>query len=321
MAKENYQEPEERINPTEPIDTTIPTEEFDPLEGEKKTRMHTTSGVGAGSSQPMPEYTVTPDLGAEPTDNGNGANQQQQSWGNGGEQEQEIPEYDQIKDQDKNMTPKETMENAEMTADMGLDALGEGLKWIGNQIMPIKQRTQKKIYREGVDPEMPLQYGQTQITTQQAFNIHNESCHRVAETFPLPEKTKAKIRPIIARELAKRGMVMSPILYVGIVLGQHFVKCGKLIVDEVKKKGDLIDAIKETGKYYKNYTAAHMSIPKQPEPTPTVEPVQEEHVILPPEERTANKFNQIQNNNRRHRKAGVKSVRKPSKKRKPTTAE
>lgn len=305
--EEHYQEPEERLNSAEPIDTEIPTEEFDPMDEEKKQRAQSQSGVGQGSSQPMPEYNVKPDnTGGAPDANG-----EADGGGKpGNAEEEEIEDYEELKKKQEAMTPQQIQDDARMTAEVGLDLLGWGLQELGNATMPVKIKTQKKIYKEGVDPNMPINLGDAKIPVQQAFDIHNDSCTAAIETFPFPQKVKDKVIPIIANELAKRGLVMSPILYAAGLLGKHLVKVSGAILEGVKLKGDLITAIRETGEHYKNsryapqHTTHQAQVPIAETPAeemPVQEPIQE---MATPEVRVKSQFDAIQKTNRAGRGTG-----------------
>jgi hypothetical protein len=317
---EEYREPEEvQEKPGE----GTPEQVFDPLSEDKKQRMHTTSGVGNGSDQPMPEYKINPtmDPGQTPGAESIPAGQ--------AETEEEIPPYNDMKKAEEKMTPQQRQENAEMTAEMALEAYGGAWKFVGGLSTKIRKKEIRKLSEQGVNMDQPVDYNGQRLALSGSIEVYNEICEKKCEQFDLDEKTKEKIRPIIAAELAKRGWVLSPMMYVALVLAVDARKKITIIQQAREQKQEMIDAILTSSKMYANAGRPSMDqmhtatspVPEQAAPpapeTPASFAVQESAAVVSmhagsPNERATNVFNAINAEKRRgYERRGKKTVVKP----------
>lgn len=316
MIKPEYTEPEENASENRTDNTTgaTPKVEKDPLTEEDTIERPHTKIPGAAGNQPMPEFKINPSLVSEqPGPEG--------PQPGGAPEDEEIPPYDEIKKQQQNMTPEQEKEAAMFTANFLLDGYGDVWKELGNLVMPISERRVKNLVKEGaLVLEMPINYNGKIISAEQLIGLfNNESYNKLG----LDQKTKDKIAPIIAEELARRGMVMSPMMYVIVVLVKHGVSQIKIIMKCLKKKDEFINSLKETSEIFKQYGRPDITQapPQQQQQThqpqdsmPTNEPANTENNqstfgVETAEERTARVFRQIQRQNRNNPAGKIPAVK------------
>lgn len=231
-TNKHYAEPEENNNnvtggddvtqDAEVVDggkANVPDETYDPLISEDTIkRGHTNQTAGTGSNRPMAEAIVDPNIKLPAQEGSEGVTGGDQYTG-GMPPDQSIPSYEDLKKEEEKMTDADRKDNALMTADLALDAYDGGWKMIGNWLMPISDNKIKKMVSEGrIALETPVAWENGHITMGQAIQMHNADSR---DKLGLDDETKNKIRGIIANELSKRGMVMTPMMYVAVVLIRH----------------------------------------------------------------------------------------------------
>lgn len=240
--EKNYIEPEEKNTDAQnsaQAEAAPITEMRDPLDDDKINRGHTNTGLGKGSDQPMPEYTINPNISPDATPQPNGGDPGMA----GGEEE--MPPYEDLKAQQEKMTPAEERENAEQTAEFLLEMYSELWRRGGNWATQIGEKRMKKMDREAEGIlDMQIIYGATTRSVRSVFEEFDEAAHNKIEG--LSEKEKNILRPIIASELAKRGAVMTPLMYAGIILLKHAYRQLPVIRKLLDQRNYLVEGVKAT---------------------------------------------------------------------------
>jgi hypothetical protein len=338
--KEEIHEPGEEAATT--TNAEVVTEVLDPLTSEPIIERDHTNISGSSqqaASTPMEEYTprIAPD--------------EEKMEGMPSEEE---PTYDQMNEQMKNMPPEAQEEAAGYAADMVLGLYGEGKRMLGNEMLLFKSKRLNKMHSEGViDLDMPIPYASdvkdtpTFIPARHAIYSYNEIAR---DAFGLRPKFVENVRPILVNEFKKRGVGITPMMYLGLQvagdLRKDFVKFQQLS----NANTAIMEAMKEATRYYREHGRMQSQgativtppppsapvnetqpAPPTPSPASTAETVPTDIQDIPPPppmpEKPKDEFEKQQEKNRKHHlrkqkaKAGKKKTYPKKKKVQPAEIE
>lgn len=240
----------------------------DPLtEAPKMERDHSNTPPPQPDAQgPMPEF-ATPPVGDEPPI------------------EPDLPPYDELNAQMKDMPPEAQKEAAEFAADMVLGAYGEGKRMLGNKLLLFDTKWIRKMVSKGeLNTSVTLPYGPGQSTpVMAAIEGWNASAR---DKFGLRQGYVDRARPILISEFQKRGIGLSPLMYLAIITAGDLRKDVVLFSGLKAQNDEMLSMWREVSAFVKGGGAQPQTTIVTPPPPPTQPSSQT--VTPPPEPTQAN---------------------------------